>query len=85
MPLRKDLTYEKHETKTPYILTGARDIDVALDKAHHAILDAKKFREYSKATGVDVVKRDISFNTAAGCFATGAASCALVLWLMGVI
>ena len=85
MPLREDLAYEKSGTEVPYIFTGASDIDEALEKAYHAILDAQKFREHAKATGVDVVKKDISWGMASGCFAAGVAFCALVLWLMGVI
>lgn len=85
MPLREDLTYEKRKTETPYIFTGARDIDGALDKAYYAILDAQKFREHAKATGVDVVRKDISLAVATGCFAAGVAFCVLVLGLMGVI
>lgn len=85
MPRRKDLTYEKHETEIPFILTGASDIDEALEIASDAVYDARKFREHSKATGVDVVRTDVSFPMAAGCFACGAAACLLVLWVMGVI
>lgn len=85
MGSRKDLSYEKREEKIPYIFTGARDIDGALDKAHYAILDAQKFREYAKATGVDVVRKDISWGMAAGFFACGAAVCFSVLYFAGVI
>lgn len=85
MPLREDLTYEKRETKTPYISTGASDIDDALDIALSAVHDAQKFREYAKATGTDVVMRDIDWGMAAACFACGAAVCLLALWFMGVI
>lgn len=85
MPFRKDLTYEARVTKTPYISTGASDIDDALDIALSAVYDAQKFRSYSKATGVDVVRKDISWDMAAGCFACGVLACLLVLWFMGVI
>ena len=85
MPIRKDLTYEKRETRTPYIITGAADIDEALEIARRAICDAERFRDYSKATGVDVVRTDLSWGMAAGCLACGAAACLLVLWLLGAI
>lgn len=85
---RKDLAYEKRETKTPYIFTEASDIDEALEVATHAIYDAQSFRDYSKATGVDVVKtvsKGISAGTASGFFAAGVAFCAFALWCLGVI
>ena len=85
MPIREDLTYAKRETKAPYILTGAADIDDALEIACQAVRDAKEFREYARATGVDVVRTDVSLPMAAGCLACGAFACLLVLWLMGVI
>ena len=85
MGRRNDLTYEKRETKAPYILTGAADVDEALENALDAVHDAKKFREYARATGVDVVRTDVSLPMAAGCFACGAVACLIVLWLTGVI
>ena len=85
MGSRKDLAYEKREAKTPYIFTEASDIDEALEIAKSAIHDAQSFRDYSKATGVDVVKKDISLGMASGFFAAGAAFCAFVLWCLGVI
>lgn len=85
MALRKDLAYEKNETEVPYIFTGAQDIDAALDKALFAILDAQKFRERSRATGVDVVRKDVSWSMALGFFVAGAVCCFLVLWCLGVI
>lgn len=85
MGRRNDLIYEKRETKAPYIYTGAMNIDEALEKALYAILDAQKFREYARATGIDVVKRGLSWGMATGCFACGVAFCAFALWLMGVI
>lgn len=85
MSIRNDLTYEKRETKSPYILTGAADVDEALEIAFDAVYDAKTFRAYARATGTDVVRTDVSLPMAAGCFACGAAACLLVLCLMGVI
>ena len=85
MGSRKDLSYEKRETEVPYIFTGAEGIDEALEIARHAIYDAQSFREYGKATGVDVLKKDISVGMALGCFATGVAACLFVLWCLGVI
>lgn len=85
MPIREDLTYEKRETKAPYIFTGAADIDEALENALNAVYDAKAFRAYARATGTDVVRADVSLPMATGCFACGAIACLLVLWLMGVI
>lgn len=85
MPIREDLTYEKRETKAPYILTGAADIDEALENALNTVYDAKTFREYARATGIDVVRTDVSLPMAAGCFACGAVACLLVIWLKGVI
>lgn len=85
MPIRNDLTYESRETKAPYILTDAGDIDEALEIAFNAVYDAKTFRAYARATGTDVVRTDISLPMAAGCLACGAIACLLVLWLMGVI
>lgn len=85
MDRRNDLTYEKRETRAPYILTGAADVDEALENALNAVYDAKTFREYARATGIDVVKRNLSCGMATGCFACGAAACLLVLWLTGVI
>lgn len=85
MGLREDLSYEKKETKTPYIFTGASDIDEALEKAGFAIADAKKFREYAKATGVDVVREDLSTSLSVLFFVMGAAACLFVLWCLGVI
>lgn len=85
MPIRNDLTYERRETKAPYILTGAADVDEALENALDAVYDAKTFRAYARATGVDVVRKDISWGMAAGCFACGVVACLLVLWLTGVI
>lgn len=82
---RKDLAYEKRETKTPYIFTEASDIDEALEIAWCAVRDAKSFREYAKETGVDVVRRDVSLGMALGCFAAGSAACLFVLWCLGVI
>lgn len=85
---RKDLAYEKRETETPYIFTGASDIDEALEIAWCAVRDAKSFREYAKETGVDVVKtvsKGISAGTASGFFAAGVAFCAFALWCLGVI
>lgn len=85
MGRRNDLTYEKRETKAPYILTGAADVDEALENALNAVYDAKTFRAYARATGTDVVRTDVSLPMAAGCFACGAVACLLVLWFMGVI
>lgn len=83
MSRREDLSYK--ETKTPYIFTGASDIDEALDKALEAIRDARSFRDYARATGTDVVKRDVSLTAASMFFAAGVAFCAFVLWCLGVI
>ena len=85
MPIREDLKYERRKTETPYILTGAADVDEALEIACQAVRDAKEFREYARATGIDVVKRGLSWGMATGCFACGVAFCAFALWLMGVI
>lgn len=85
MAIRKDLKYETCKTEIPYIFTGASDIDDALEKAINAIRDARSFREYSKATGIDVVRTDISLQLAAFCFACGAVACLLVLWCLEVI
>ena len=85
MGCRNDLTYERRETKVPYILTDAGDIDEALEIAFDAVYDAKMFRAYARATGTDVVRTDVSLPMATGCFACGAVACLLVLWLMGVI
>lgn len=85
MGVRKDLSYEKRETKAPYIFTGAADVDEALESALNAVYDAKAFRAYARATGTDVVRTDVSLPMAAGCFACGVVACLLVLWLMGVI
>lgn len=85
MGSRPDLSYKKSEEKVPYIMTGARDIDDALDKAFWAISDAQDFRSYAKATGTDVVRTDISVGMAFGCFAAGAIACAFVFWCCGVI
>lgn len=85
MAEREDLSYEKKETKTPYIFTGAKDIDGALERAYLAILDARSFREHAKATGTDVVKKGISAGMAAGFFIAGAAACLLALWCLGVL
>ncbi|WP_417046250.1 hypothetical protein [Enorma massiliensis] len=51
MAEREDLSYEKKETKTPYIFTEAKDMDEALKIAHFAIEDAKSFWGHAKATG----------------------------------
>lgn len=86
MSRREDLSYE--ETKTPYIFTGASDIDEALEMAVHAIYDAQSFRDYARATGVDAAKtvsRGISAGAASGFFAAGVAFCVFVLWCLGVI
>lgn len=85
MGLREDLSYEKKETEVPYIFTDAKDIDHALEKAFLAISDARSFREYARATGVDVVKEEISVGMASLCFAAGAVACLFVLWCLGVI
>ena len=85
MALRKDLAYEKSETEVSYIFTGAADIDESLEKALLAVLDAQKFRERSRATGVDVVRKDVSWSMALGFFVAGAVCCLLVLWCLGVI
>lgn len=85
MPRREDLAYEKRKTETPYIFTGASDIDEALEIARHAIWDAQTFRDYARVTGVDVIKKDISWGMAAGFFACGAAVCFSVLYFAGVI
>ncbi|WP_291288564.1 hypothetical protein [Enorma sp.] len=87
MPYHDDLSYEKRETKTLSTITDATDIDEALEMALYAIYDAQSFREYAKATGVDVVKvkKDIGVGAASGFFAAGVAFCAFVLWCLGVI
>ena len=88
MGSRKDLSYEKKETETPYIFTGAEGIDEALEIARHAIYDAQSFRDYSKATDGEEPKaagKGISVGMASGFFAAGAAFCAFVLWCLGVI
>ena len=91
MGLREDLAYEKRETETPYIFTGASDIDEALEIAWCAVRDAKSFREYAKGSGIDKVKTveatkwGVSYGTAAACFVAGAACCLLVIWCLGVI
>ena len=85
MGCRNDLTYERRETKTPYILTGAADVDEALEIALNAVYDAKTFRAYARATGTDVVRTDVSLPMAAVFLACGAVACLLVLWFMGVI
>lgn len=85
MGLRKDLTYEKKETKSPFILTDAHDVDDAIDKAYEAIRDARSFREYAKATGTDVIQYDISVKAAVLLFFAGIATCLLFLWGLGVI
>lgn len=85
MPIREDLAYEEREMRTPYIYTGASDVDEALEKAYEAILDARNFRGYARATGTDVVKRDLSIAMAAGFFAVGALVCLLALWCLEVI
>lgn len=56
MAEREDLSYEKKETKTPYIFTEAKDMDEALKIAHFAIEDAKSFWGHAKATGCYVPK-----------------------------
>lgn len=85
MPLLEDLSYEKRETKTLRTITNATNVDEALENALYAIYDARGFREYAKATGVDVVKKDIGWGLAAACFISGAACCLIVLYGMGVI
>lgn len=85
MGSREGLSYEKRETKTLRTFTDATDIDKALEKAVYAIYDAQSFREYARATGVDVVKEEISVGMASLCFTAGAVACLLVLWCLGVI
>ena len=87
MACREDLTYEKRETKTLNAITGAADIDEALKKALYAIYDAQSFREYAKATGTDVVKKDskVSVGMALGCFIAGFLTFFLILLCSGVI
>lgn len=58
MAEREDLSYEKKETKTPYIFTEAKDMDEALKIAHFAIEDAKSFWGHAKATGCYVPKTE---------------------------
>lgn len=95
MGSRKDLVYEKRETKTPYIITEASDIDEALEIAMHAIYDAQSFRDYSKATGVNPVaaKEEPGWTSSApikaGYFVLGVAvghiGTMLLLFSLGVI
>ena len=51
MGYREDLSYEKSETKVPYIFTEAKDMDEALDLAVRAIRDAQSLWDYAKTTG----------------------------------
>ena len=85
MPLREDLSYEKRETKTLRTITNATNIDEALEKALYAIYDAQSFREYAKATGADVVKKDVGWSLAEVSLISGAACCLFVLYEMGLI
>lgn len=90
MAWRGDLTYEKRETETPYIFSDASDIDEALRIARCAILDAESFRDYAKATGVDVVKEKVVNKRIIGwsavtSFIFGAIACFLFLWVIRVI
>lgn len=85
MPLRKDLTFERSGTEVPYLYTDAKDIDEALRKATFALRDAQSFREYAKATGTDVVKKEFDWSWAAICFVFGVCCCLLVLISLGVI
>ena len=55
MGSRKDLSYEKKETKTPYIYTEVEDMDEALRLASLAIDDAKSFWDCAKANGIESV------------------------------
>lgn len=95
MGSRKDLSYEKKETETPYIYTEVEDLDEALRLASLAIDDAKSFWGYVKATGVEPVAAMAEAEqppgplAKAGYFiagsATGIAGLLLLLLSLGVI
>lgn len=85
MPNREDLAYKSEVIETQYMYTSAADIDAALDKAHEAIHDARKFRDVARATGTDVVKYRLSTSKALLFFVMGALACLCFLLIFGVI
>lgn len=80
MQYRPDLTFKREVSKTPFLYTNAGDIDEAIDIARKAISDVIDFREYAKATGTDVVKREPSPRAIACSFAAGAVSGSFALF-----